>query len=294
MSTTAAFWIESRRPTAPKSMRPEGAVGEHEDVARVGIGVEEPGPQHLVERRVQQPVGQCLPVDAPLVELLASLGRAALEALLHEEPAGAAARGGPAGCGPGTGRRGARAISSMASASRRKSSSARRLTANWATISPDRMPLADGVRRWATWATRDKGGEVALHQVLDPGALDLHHHRSPVRSRARCVWPIDAAASGSQSNSANTSSTARRARLRARPGSPPRLGRDLVLQLASASATSGGTRSTRVAAIWPSLMYTPPASSSTVRRRTRRPRRRRPPGARGGEAVASKQASSSR
>ena len=47
-------------------------------------------------------------------------------------------------------------ISSMASASRRKSSSARRLTANWATISPERIPCPSAVRRWATSATRDR------------------------------------------------------------------------------------------------------------------------------------------
>ena len=88
MSMTAACWIESRRPTAPKSMRSEGAVGEGEHVARVGIGVEEPGPQHLVERRVQQPVGERPAVDAPVVELGAVAHRAALEPLLHEEPAG--------------------------------------------------------------------------------------------------------------------------------------------------------------------------------------------------------------
>ena len=37
---------------------------------------------------------------------------------------------------------------------------------------------------------------------------------------------------------------------------------------ASSAHTSAGSRSTRVAAIWPILMYTPPASSRTRRRRT--------------------------
>ena len=40
-----------------------------------------------------------------------------------------------------------------------------------------------------------------------PGRWTLTTTASPVRSRARWVWPIDAAASGSQSNSAKTSST---------------------------------------------------------------------------------------
>ena len=49
----------------------EGAVGEGEDVARMRVGVEEAGPQHLVERRVQQQLGEGLSVDAPVVELRA-------------------------------------------------------------------------------------------------------------------------------------------------------------------------------------------------------------------------------
>ena len=91
---------------------------------------------------------------------------------------------------------------------------------------------------------------------------------SPVRSRARWVWPIDAAASGSQSNSAKIASMS--------PSSASEHGGDALAgsggtrfcSVASSAQTSVGSRSTRVAAIWPSLTYTPPASSSTRRRRT--------------------------
>ena len=75
-----------------------------------------------------------------------------------------------------TGDRSARrvCISSMASASRRKSSSARRLTANWATISPERIPWPERGAPLGDVGEERQGGEVALHDVLDPGALDLH------------------------------------------------------------------------------------------------------------------------
>ena len=48
---------------------PERAVVEHEDVARVRVGVEEAEPQHLVERRAQQLLGERAAVDVRRVEL---------------------------------------------------------------------------------------------------------------------------------------------------------------------------------------------------------------------------------
>ncbi len=100
-----------------------------------------------------------------------------------------------------------RAISAIASASRRKSSSARRLCANWPSISPDRIPWPNAVRRCARLATSASAARSRSITSLMPGRCTFTTTASPVRNRARCVCPIDAAASGSHSNSANTRST---------------------------------------------------------------------------------------
>ena len=100
------------------------------------------------------------------------------------------------------------------------------------------------------------------------GRWTLTTTSSPDGRRAVWVWPIDAAASGSQSNRANTSSTGpSSASMTARTSSGGSLGARFC-SVASSSQTPGGSRSTRVAAIWPSFTYTPPACSSTLRSRT--------------------------
>ena len=83
-----------------------------------------------------------------------------------------------------------------------------------------------------------------------PGRWIFTTTASPVRSRARYVCPIEAAASGSQSNSAKTSST----RTPSSASSTGRIsstgsGATRFWSVASSSQTSGGMRSTRVAAI---------------------------------------------
>ena len=54
-----------------------------------GIGVEEPDPQDLVERRAQQLLGERVAVDAGGVEVSDLGDGEPVEALLHEEPPGA-------------------------------------------------------------------------------------------------------------------------------------------------------------------------------------------------------------
>ena len=66
------------------------------------------------------------------------------------------------------------AISVIASASRRKSSSSRSPLANWASSSPDRTPLAERRPPLGEVGEQGEGGEVAFHRRLDPRALDLH------------------------------------------------------------------------------------------------------------------------
>ena len=231
MSTTAACWIGSSRPTAPKSMSPSVPSSNTKMLPGMRVGVEEADPQHLVERGAQQLLGERVAVDARRVEPLGVGDGEALEALLHEEPAGAELACRPSGPGPPSRDRAAAPSRAIASASRRKSSSARRLSrelvehlAGAHALAERRAPLRDvGEER--------ERGEVALRsRPAMPGRCTFTTTASPVRSRARYVWPIDAAASGSQSNSANTRSTLspssasstwpdRVDRLRGRPGS---------------------------------------------------------------------------
>ncbi len=87
-----------------------------------------------------------------------------------------------------------------------------------------------------------------------PGRWTFTTTASPLASRAVWVWPIDAAASGSQSKVGKASSTGRpsSASITARMPSAGSVGASLC-SLASSAQTSGGRRSTRVAPIWPSL-----------------------------------------
>ena len=133
------------------------------------------------------------------------------------------------------------------------------------------MPWPNGVRRWARSASKRERGQVALHRRLDAGPLDLDDdglagaQPRPVRLADRRRGerlPVELGEDvARRSRPSSASSTARDAlaRFRRHRGSAAR---------ASSSQTSAGSRSTRVAAIWPSLMYTPPASSSTRRSRT--------------------------
>ena len=120
-------------------MRPSDPSLNDEHVAGMRIGVEEAVLQHLVEHRAKQPIGQLPPISpVPLTELLGISDGDPFEPLLDEQPAGAEvavdARDADAPDGPTS-----VAISAIASASRRKSSSARRLRANWSSTSPVRM-----------------------------------------------------------------------------------------------------------------------------------------------------------
>ena len=118
---------------------------------------------------------------------------------------------------------------------------------------PDRMLCPSRVRRCTRLATSPRAAR-SRSDVLDAGTLDLHHHPL-TRAEPGTVGLADqAAASGSQSNSANTSSTGW-------PSSASSTGwirstdsgQTRFWSCASSPASSGEMRSTRVAAIWPSL-----------------------------------------
>ena len=104
-----------------------------------------------------------------------------------------------------------------------------------------------------------------------PGRRTLTTTREPSWRTARCVCPIDAAASGSHSNDANACSTGSPSSvsMATRTSSGP-TGRTSARSLDSSAVRGAGSTSLRVEAICPSLTIIPPDSSSTVRTRTPR------------------------
>ena len=101
-----------------------------------------------------------------------------------------------------------------------------------------------------------------------PGRWTLTTTRSPVLSTARWVWPIDAAASGSKSKDANSSSTVAPSSdsMTSRTSSAG-TGRAEDWSTASSVVSTSGSRSVRVDAIWPNFTNMPPQSSSVSRSR---------------------------
>ena len=204
MSVSAACWIGSSRPTAPKSISP--SVPSASTNTLPGWGSAWKKPSRITWSSIERSSWSASsgPVERRRREPRPRPSRRR----------GAPARG-PAACTGGGARAGMRtrsapsrraAISAIASASRRKSSSARSPWANWATMSPVRTPRPNGVRRCASSPRRASAARSRSIVASMPGRWTLTTTCSPLCSRARCVWPIEAAASGSQSNSANTAS----------------------------------------------------------------------------------------
>ena len=154
----------------------EAAVGEHEHVARVRIGVEEAELHDLVDGGGEELAGQRRP-------LLGVDRAASLTVTPSKRSCTRMRRVHSRRCTKGTRTplSGPRlpAISAMASASRRKSSSARRLVPNCATSSPERSSRPNGVLRWARFGDQGQRRQVAVHQLVDPGPLDLRRRRPP-------------------------------------------------------------------------------------------------------------------
>ena len=96
--------------------------------------------------------------------------------------------------------------------------------------------------------------QVAPMTSAMPGRWTLTTTGSPDCRQARWVWPIEAAASGARSKLAKTDDTGApsSASSTASMFSTGSVGA-LFCSFDSSPATSGGTRSTRVAAIWPSF-----------------------------------------
>ena len=186
MSTTAACWIGSSRPTAPKSMSPSVPSREDEDVARVRVGVEEAEPQHLVERRAQQLLGERRARSIACVVELRGVGHGeALEALLHEQPPGAELRWTPRdphrrapvrAAAPSRPSRRPRGGSRARPAGSRRTGRASRPTAR---------PGRTSVRRCARSASSASAARSRSMTSSMPGRWTLTTTASPVCSRAR-------------------------------------------------------------------------------------------------------------
>ena len=161
------------------------------------------------------------------------------------------------------------AISVIASASRRKSSSARSPSANWASTSPERTPRPNGVRRWARSASRASAARSRSIVTSMPGPLDLDHDGLAGAQHAPGGSGRSTPRRAAPTRTRRRPHRCRRARPGARRRSPP------AARAARGSATWPARRTRRPAAGrrgWrrsgPSLTYTPPAPSSTRRRRT--------------------------
>ena len=142
-----------------------------------------------------------------------------------------------------------------------------RMSSSASALAPTRRAAAMRCSAWR--ATSRITAASRSTRSATPGRCTFTTTRSPVTSVARWVWPIDAAASGSKSNSANACLD----RLVERATRSPR-GRRRRRSAARSTAASrarvvrvSGRRSVRVDAIWPNFTIIPPASSIVRRRR---------------------------
>ena len=86
MSTMADCWIGSRRPTAPKSMRPRVPSVRANTLPGCGSAWNKTDPHHLIERRSEQLVGQVGAIEITLVEPTGVGHGHAVEAFLDQHP----------------------------------------------------------------------------------------------------------------------------------------------------------------------------------------------------------------
>ena len=163
-------------------------------------------------------------------------------------------------------------------ASIRKSSSSRRRAENSATRSLTRYSRPHDVRVSMTWPSSSSTERSTRTDSSIPGRCTFTMTGEPSGSCARYTWPIDAAATGCQSNAAED---VRRPAPRAPPRAAPRCRRAAPgargpASRPSSAAAWGEIRSVRVDSTCPSFTNIPPHSSSA--RRSRRTGGRPPRG----------------
>ena len=184
MSITADCWIGSSRPTAPKSMRPRPPSRKAKMLPGCGSAWKSP------IRRIWSSVvrssslgergrGRSRPRRSP-----GSRRRCTRRSAPARAVAGCSTRCTRAGRARTSRAPSSIAISSMTSASWPKSSSARRLTANCASSSPERRPWPNVVRRCATLARSASAARSRSITSSMPGRWIFTTTASPVRSRA--------------------------------------------------------------------------------------------------------------
>ncbi len=120
-------------------------------------------------------------------------------------------------------------MSSMFSASRRKSSSSITVSANSSTSAGGLASAVTGMRPISRGASHESAAMSSRKSCATRGRCTLTTTSSPVMSRAACTCAIDAAAIGSSSKELNSSSSV-----------PPR---STSTTARTSSNVSGGTRS---------------------------------------------------
>ena len=175
MSTTAACWIGSSRPTAPKSISPSVPSAKAKTLPGCGSAWKNPTPSTWSIVVAQQLLGERVAVDAGRVELIDVGQGAAVEVLLHEHAA-RAQNSRYTLRHPNARARAEQQSPSLPSRRPRAGSRAPRAdsAANWSSTSPERRPCPNTVRRCATFASERERGEIALDHFLDARALHLH------------------------------------------------------------------------------------------------------------------------
>ena len=184
MSTIAACSIGSRRPTAPKSMSPSSPPARTNTLP--GCGSAWNTPIRMIWSRVARSsssASRCRSTSAsskrPMSETVTPSKRSWTRTRLVDRSRYTA--------GTRTVERSPSraAISLIASASWRKSTSLRRPVANWASRSPERTPWPNGVRRWAMLASSVRAARSRSIIASMSGRCTLTTTDSPERNRAR-------------------------------------------------------------------------------------------------------------
>ena len=167
-----------------------------------------------------------------------------------------------------------RAISSMLSASSRKSSSSTIVSAKSSTRAGGLASVATGMRPMRWGASQLMAAMSRVTRRLTCGRWTFTTTSSPLRSRAACTWAIEAAAIGAVPKCSNTS-----------PMGRPRSASTTLRTISNGSGgtwsrssrnsptSSGGNTPSPEERIWPSLMYVGPRRSNALRSRRERPAR---------------------
>ena len=206
MSTIAACWIGSSRPTAPKSISPSVPSARTNTLPGWGSAWKKPSRMTWSSIERSSWSASAAAVDARRVE--AARRRDTVNPSKRSWTSTRRVHSWRCSFGHAHGRSRRAAPPSRSSRRPRGGSRARPAdpSANWASISPERTPRPNGVRRWARSASSASAARSRSIVTSMPGRCTLTTTSSPVRSTGRWVWPIDAAASGSHSNSAKTAS----------------------------------------------------------------------------------------